>query len=113
MPMPRSDRAHAVSRTVFHNQLREWLSGTNEAIIGSEDVDGRTVWVHVRDVQRMFGLHADTRREAVERYLQLLSVHSEELEWTVVPSQRGNLTAVAFGPEQLRYKPFYLYVTGP
>jgi hypothetical protein len=110
MPMPRTDRGHALPRVVFHAQLREWLATTSEAIVGSEHVDGRTVWVHVRDGHQSFGLHADTRRAAVERYLQLVSLHGDDLEWTVVPSQRGNMTAVAYGPERLRHKAFYLYV---
>lgn len=107
--MPRTDRGHAVSKSAFHEQLRDWIESTRDAIVGSEEVDGRTAWVHVRDGLRMFVLHADTRRASVERYLELVALHGDDLEWTVVPSQRGKMTAVGYGPDKVRHKPFYLY----
>jgi len=110
MSMEQVERDQALGKREFHSRLRRWISETDDATIGPEHVDGRTNWLFVRDGDALFGLHADTRREAVERYLKLVAVHGENLVWKIVPSQRKKMTAVAYGPLAIRTKSFYLYV---
>ena len=112
MPIERVGRDQAITKVQFHSRLRRWLDSTDDAIIGPEDVDGRTSWIHVCDDSRMFVLHADTRREAVAFYLHLVELHGDGSIWEIAPSQRGKMTAVVYGPEKVRLKPFYLYVGG-
>src|SRR5690242_6397719 len=80
VPMKQVSRADAIPKTEFHRRLREWLAA-DEAQIGPEEVDGRTSWVHVRDGSRIFGLHADTKRDAVNQYLQTVTLHGDDLSW--------------------------------
>jgi hypothetical protein len=112
MPLKQVPRDEALTKSEFHGRLRDWLNNTEEERIGPENVDGRTSWVYVRDDTNVFGLHADTKRSAVDRYLQIVTLHSDDLRWEIAESQRGNMTTVVYGPERLRYKPFYLYATG-
>lgn len=99
----------AVTKSRFHSMLRQWIEDTNDETIGPEGIRGQTPWIHVRDGSTLFFLNADTRRKAVETYLQFVALHGDNIAWTIVPSQRGNMTAVAYGPEVIRHKPFYLY----
>src|SRR5712672_1217629 len=101
MPMLQVHRDRPTTKREFHQLLRAWLSSTSDGVVGAEEVDGRTPWIHVRDGTSTFVLHADTRREAVERYVQLVTLHGDELHWEIAPSQRGNMTAVVYGPEQV------------
>ena len=110
MPTERTHRSNPISKRDFHVALMDWLANTSDAIVGSEAVDGRTPWIHVLDGDTMFVLHADTRRDSVLHYLKLVAIHGESIAWKVVPSQRKRMTAVAYGPSEERYKPFYLYV---
>jgi len=110
MPLDQAPRSHAVSRAEFHRRLRSWLDDTDESIVGPNDVPGVTPWLHVRDNDRLFALHADTTRDAVRRYMDLVSLHGDELKWEVTTSRRGNPTALLYGPQGVRHTPFYFYV---
>jgi hypothetical protein len=70
---------------------------------------GREGWIHVRDGNRLFKLNADCTREAVKHYLDLVSLYGDDLEWNITTSNRGNPTALLFGPKSVRYESFPLY----
>jgi hypothetical protein len=110
MPAARIDRSAPVSKRQFHDILLDWLANTTDKYIGSEKVDERTPWIHVQDDRTMFILHADTKRAAVLHYLKLVAIHGADITWTITLSQKGKMTAVAFGPSKERHTPFYLYV---
>jgi hypothetical protein len=63
----------------------------------------------VRDGHRLARLNADTTRDAVAQYMALVQAAPGDLEWSVVPSARGNLTKIAFGPDRLILPSFHLY----
>lgn len=109
MPLERVRRGSALTRNEFHQRLRSWLGDTEDPIVGLEEVPGVTPWVYIRDGSSLFELHADTKREAVRGYLELVALHGDDLRWEVTASERGNMTAVAYGPERVRNKSFYLY----
>lgn len=110
----------AIDKSTLHRRLREWFAAT----AADETIDptigpvtnargpiGRSAWVHVRDgAGDLFCLHADVRRSSVSKYLDLVDRHGDALAWTVVPNQRGNENAVAYGPDAVRVTPFYLYL---
>ena len=109
--MDQVSRHEPLNKATFHQRLRAWLDNTDDFSIGPgpEEVQGRTPWVFVRDGSDLFGLNADTKRAGVRGYLELVAVHGDNLLWTIAPTQRGNMTAVVYGPEAKRIKPFYLY----
>lgn len=110
MPMQRLGRADWIPKLEFHSRLLRWYRETDEAAIGDPDADRRTAWLWVRDGHRLARLFADTSREAVGQYLELLSEQRGELEWTVVPSAAGQWTKIALGPDQVVIDGFHLYV---
>jgi hypothetical protein len=109
--MERVRLSEAISKVELHRRFREWLAATNDRYIGPAGEDERTAWVHVRDGERRFKLHSDTNRPAVEEYLKLVGVHGDDIEWQVVENRRGNMNAVAFGPDATRLdSTLYLYL---
>ena len=109
MPLEQVNRECALTKSQFHRLLRSWLENTDDAIVGPDDIPGVTTWIYIRDDAALFGLHADVKREAVRRYLELVAVHGDDLQWQVATSDRGKLTAVVYGPKKVRCTPFYLY----
>lgn len=107
--MERVLRDQALRKSEFHQRLRDWLDNTHESVIGPEGIRGQTGWVYVRDGSDVFVLNADSRRKGVDGYLQMVSLHGNDLHWAITESQRGNMTAVVYGPEKLKQKWFYLY----
>ena len=53
--------SQAITKAELHRRFREWLA-MDEQEIGLSDAGKRTEWVHVRDGERWFVLHADTNR---------------------------------------------------
>lgn len=105
-------KRQAIDREQLHERLRGW-----EVAAGDEDVigdvtrnQGRTAWIWVRVGDSRYRLHADTTRAGVRRYLALLNEHGEALAWTVVLSERGRHTKVAFCPEREVIPGFFLYL---
>jgi hypothetical protein len=102
-----------LNKSEFHSRLKDfWLHSSDDETVGPKAAYGRRPWVYVRDGFRVFMLNADTKREAVGQYLQLLRQHDDDLRWEITASQQKKMTAVAYGPEQCRLKPFYLYAAG-
>jgi hypothetical protein len=107
--MQRVGRAQWINKAEFHSRLRRWFRESDEAVIGDPDAHARTAWVWIRDGHRLARLNADTTRAAVALYLELLRASPGEIEWSIVPSARGNLTKIAFGPERVVLSSFHLY----
>lgn len=112
MPMERVRNSDAITKAELHNRLRKWLE-TDEYIIGPTGTDERTAWIYVQEGESRFKLHADANRPALAEYLQLVDQYGDDIEWQVVENQRGNLNAVAFGPDAKRLNnTLYLYLVG-
>jgi len=113
LPLEQVRRDQALNKSGFHSRLADfWHHNADDATVGHEAAYGRTPWVYVRDGFRVFVLNADTTRKAVGRYLELVKQHGDDLQWGITASQQGKMTAVAYGPERYRLKPFYLYAAG-
>ena len=109
MPMQRTRRGAAVSQRQFHQALREWVAAEPFGRSGPADVPGVTAWVHVRRGDQLYCLHADVTAHAAAEYLRLVDTLGDDLDWITVASRRGKETGVAFGPENIRIRSFYLY----
>lgn len=109
MPMERTGRQDWISKGEFHIRLRRWYRQTADTVVGDPAADKRTAWVWVRDGHRLARLNADTTRDAVGEYLALVRSAPADIEWHVVPSARGRLTKIAFGPDRIILPSFHLY----
>ena len=109
MPLQRVSRGEWITRAEFHERLARWFRETDEPVVGEVSAHRRTAWVWVRDGHTLAKLHADTTREAVGEYLQLLRTNPSPLEWSIIPSASGQLTKIAFGPSRVTIRNFHLY----
>lgn len=102
------------SKTAFAELLRRWYDETAEKTIGDLDrYPGVTTWVKVRTSGYGVRVHADTNREAVRRYLELVSEIGPELPWRVDRGQRGTLNKVAVEPDGTPTKGLFIYTIEP
>jgi hypothetical protein len=114
MPFERVGRNEALSKSEFHQRIRDWLDKTDDEVIGPHDIKyPRTGWVHVRDGSDILVLNSDTPRDAVDRYFHMVTRFGNDLQWNRTESQQGKRTAVEYGPDKLRCKSFYLYYVSP
>jgi hypothetical protein len=106
-------RDQALNKSQFHERLRDFcLRNSDDATVCPNYAYGRRPWIYILDEHRVFVLNADTKRKAVGEYLKLVAQYSDDLRWELRPSQRGNMTAVAYGPHGLPVQSFYLYAAG-
>jgi len=106
-------RDQALNKSEFHKRLRDFCDHNSDDATVCPNVDyGRRPWIYILDEHRVFVLNADTKRKAVGEYLDLVAQHPDDLRWELRPSQRGHMTAVAYGPDELPVQSFYLYATG-
>jgi hypothetical protein len=110
MPMDRLARGDWIGKAEFNDRLARWFRETGEPVIGDPAAHRRTAWLWIRDGHLLAKLHADTTREAVAEYLELLRANPSPLAWTVVPSATGQMTKIAFGPEHAVIRNFHLYL---
>lgn len=111
LPMEKVPRSKAIGKKDFHQRLRDWYDNTDDEVIGSGGRYKGKPWVYVREGSRIFNLNADTGRDAVLEYMKLLDHYGDSISWSPTASERGKMTAVAFGPERVRETSFYLYVS--
>jgi hypothetical protein len=102
------------SKTAFAELLRRWYSDTEEKTLGDLDrYPGVTTWVKVRTSGHDVRVHADTNRDAVRRYLELVSELGPELPWRVERGQRGTLNKVVVDPDGQPTKGLFIYTIEP
>jgi hypothetical protein len=107
--MERLARGEWIGKGEFHSRLRRWYLQTDEEVIGDADAHRLTAWVWVRDGHRLAHLTADTSRQSVGQYLELMASLPGGVEWHIVPSARGHFTKIAFGPDRIILPSFHLY----
>jgi len=103
-------KADAISILEFNQLLANWYynSDATDIKISSEEV-GVTPWIHIKDGGRIFNLNSDTKRTAVNKYLNGFCYK----DWVIVENRNGKKNKVAFG-EQKKNETiigFYLYVS--
>jgi hypothetical protein len=110
MPMEHVPKDQPLTKAEFHRRLRDWIENSGEDQIGSTEVYQQTAWISVRDGDKTFGLHPDTKKDAVKRYLDLVNRHGDDIAWQLTNTRKGNLRAVLYGPLEVRDESFYLYL---
>jgi hypothetical protein len=103
MPIPTSVTLSAVTRIPkgtrcaskieFERLLRSWYDETDERTLGDAGV-GVTTWIVVSVGGRDVRVHADTTRDAVRRYLELVAERGPGLPWLIRQGQKGTLNKV-------------------
>lgn len=109
--LARVEKRRAITRPELHRRLRAWISnaGVDSPIGDVLRNQGRTAWVWVLCGAEHYRLHADSNASGVRRYLELLDRCGDGILWSVVLSQQGRPTKVAFGPDREVIPGFYLY----
>lgn len=103
-------RGHeCADRGDFTELLRWWLESTDEQTVGDVGTFGGKAWVHVAVGGVGCHLNADTSRQGVRRYLELVGEHGSRLPWFVIANSKGKVNRVALGPEREKVKRLYLY----
>lgn len=101
---------HCESKAEFAELLRRWYDSTDERTIGDlTQVKGVTTWVTIHTGGRDFRVHADTNRDGIRRYLELVGLHGPSLQWRVEPSQRRNINKVCVEPDGAPTKGLFIY----
>lgn len=102
------------SKSEFARLLRNWHQTTKEETVGDKvRYPGVTPWIFVETIGHIVRVHADTTREAVSRYLALVSELGEDLPWKVARGQRGTLNKVCIEPDGSATPGLFLYTVEP
>jgi hypothetical protein len=105
---------HCASKAEFAALMRHWYDGSDEKTIGDlGQVAGVTTWITVRAGSHSIVVHADTKREGVRRFLELVSEYGPEFPWRVGPSRTGKIDKVFVEPDGSETKGFYVYSAKP
>ena len=112
---PRQDGAtncntHSASGGNAHTAHTSAANGDPGAGTAPGDRPGRSAAVPATSPARTGG-YADANRPAVAEYMGLVDIHGDDIAWSIVGNRRGNMNAVAFGPDAVRlYNTLYLYL---
>jgi hypothetical protein len=111
MPLRIGGIAEARNKAGFHSELRSWRKSGTESTVSEVKPKKWPGKMHVSDGNRVFEFHADTKREPVRKYLELVKKHGNSLEWTLrlTSGRKPRLRAVVFGPDKVKISGFYLY----
>ena len=105
---------HCASKTEVAELFRRWYDETGERTIGDVGkYPGVTTWVTVRTGGHEARIHADTNRDAVRRYLELVAELGPELPWMVRRGGRGTLNKVCVEPDGSPTKGLFIYTMVP
>lgn len=102
--------SNILERQDFDLWLLNWYKNTNEKTIGDIGNFGQQAFLWVKGNGSKFRLNADTKREGVEVYLNLLEEHNNSLNWSIVANLKGKINKVAFGENKIKIRGFYLYL---
>jgi hypothetical protein len=85
-----------LDRQSFDSWLLNWYQNTNEKTVGDIGNFGQQAFLWVEDNSTKFRLNADTKREGVKVYLDLLKENNNALNWSIVANLKGKINKVAF-----------------
>lgn len=92
--------------------LRDWLS-TGEPTVGDAAFKGRA-WIHIDLGTTKVVLNADTKREAVQAFVDHASTLGIDAGWAVIPTGRsGKIIKVTFASGTEPVPGWYAYTTHP
>jgi len=97
-------------RKAFDAWLSNWYKNTNEKTVGEIGNFGQQAFLWIEENEVKYRLNADTKREGVKEYLDLLDENNNSIKWTVVANLKGKMNKVAFGDNKIKIRGFYLYL---
>jgi len=110
-PYSIAKNTRCTSKQEFTQRLQQWYDHTTEHVIGISASRKQTAWMWVQVGLYECHLNADTNRDGIRKYLQLVDHHNPDAQWHVRLNQKGeNINKIHFGPDAERIRGFYLYV---
>jgi hypothetical protein len=102
------------SKRQFEEALKRWHDGTDDPTIGDTvRYPGVTTWVRVLTAGVEIHVHADTTREAIGRYMELVSQRGYGLPWHVRQGRGGKINKVCIEPDETATKGLFVYTAAP
>jgi hypothetical protein len=95
------------SKHEFERLLVRWYTETSENTLG-DPTSGVATWITVRVADLEVYVHADTNREGVRRYLELVDQLGPGLRWHIRHGRTGTLNQVRIEPDATATKGWYL-----
>ena len=108
MRPPRGTHARDGSELVA--LLSAWVAQTRDETLGDASRFGRAPWVSVETPLGLMDLNADTRRSAVEAFLERARRQGGSFELQVVANRRGRLNKVVLDPTAPPLTGWYAYL---
>jgi hypothetical protein len=95
----------------FYQVLERWLENTRAPTIGPVGKYGGRAWISM-DLggNRMAVLNADTRRAAVQAYVNDVRARGADVPWSILPNQRGRWNKLAFRADGEELPGWYCYL---
>lgn len=100
------------SKSELAELLRDWL-GTGEKTIGNVGTFGGKPWIRVKLPAAVVVLNADTKRSAVQAFVDHARDSGAGSEWRVIPNARGTVNKVVFAHDGSATEGWYAYTTRP
>ena len=104
------DKKKLLNRRSFEKWLMVWYRKTDDSTIGDFENYGQQALLWVKDKSKKYKLNADTKRDAVKIYLNMLDQSGGFLKWTIAPNAKGRMNKVVFGDEKTKISGFYMYL---
>ena len=103
---------HFTSKRELVDYLRKWLSRSDSATIGDVSRFPGQRWISMETSFGLMDINADTKREAVERLVQVVETRGLDAKWNVIANNRGKINKVVFdlGDESWGW---YAYLRSP
>lgn len=97
------------SKDEFVGLLERWLERTQEKTIGPVGSNGRTPWVKVKLTNRTLRLNADSKRDAIGRFVEYN--RAGNTRWRIIKSQRDKFSKVTNAPDGKPIPGLFLYAS--
>jgi hypothetical protein len=101
------------SKREFADLLLHWLQSSRTKTIADVGTYGRTAWIHVDLGSHAAVLNADTKRAAVEAYLERVRRLGPELPWRAIANNRGTINKIIVSDDPAQAAGWYLYLRKP
>ncbi|MHB1535641.1 MAG: hypothetical protein ACYC1D_13740 [Acidimicrobiales bacterium] len=101
------------SKAALAELLGRWHSESDAATIGEVGRYGGTPWLRIDLRGGLAVLNADTKRAAVDAFLEEVARHGAERPWSIIANHRGRLNKVTFDPDGAAVPGWYCYVATP
>jgi len=101
------------SKAAFVALLERWLRESEELTIGEPSTYGRRAHIRLRLGDHVVVLNADTKRAAVEEFIQDAGRRGGAARWQVVANRGGTVNKVNFREDGGGTPGWYAYLTEP